>query len=70
MACHNQSKRQVGPSYEEVAKRGYSVAQIVKLIYNPQPQNWPDYATEMPPMPQVPRAEATKIAQWIKSLEK
>ena len=70
MACHNQSKRQVGPAYEEIAKRGYSVAQIVKLIYNPQPQNWPDYATEMPPMPQVPRAEATKIAQWIKSLEK
>lgn len=70
MACHNQTKRQVGPSYEEIAKRGYTVAQIVKLIYNPQPQNWPDYASEMPPMPQVPRAEATQIAQWIKSLEK
>ena len=70
MACHNQTKRQVGPSFQEIAKRGHSVSQIVKLIYNPQPQNWPDYATEMPPMPQVPQAEATKIAQWIKSLEK
>ncbi len=70
MACHNQTKRQVGPSFEEIAKRGHSISQIVKLIYNPQPQNWPDYATEMPPMPQVPQAEATKIAQWIKSLEK
>jgi len=70
MACHNQSKRQVGPSFEEIAKRRHSVSQLVKLIYNPQPQNWPDYATEMPPMPQVPQAEATKISQWIKSLEK
>jgi hypothetical protein len=32
-----------------VAKRNYSVEKIVNLIYNPQPQNWPDYATEMPP---------------------
>lgn len=70
MACHNQTKRQVGPSFEEIAKRRHSVSQLVKLIYNPQPQNWPDYATEMPPMPQVPQAEATKISQWIKSLEK
>ncbi len=68
MACHNQDKRQVGPSFAEIAKRRYSVDQIVKLIYNPQPQNWPDYATEMPPMPQVPKAEAQKIASWIRSL--
>ena len=59
---------QVGPAYTEVAKRKYSNEKIVDLIYNPQPQNWPDYATPMAPMPQVPRADALKIAAWINSL--
>lgn len=70
MACHHETKRQVGPSFEAIAKRKNSVSQIVKLIYSPQKSNWPDYETQMPPMPQVPRAEAQKIAAWIKSLEK
>jgi len=39
------------------------------LIYNPEPKNWPGYATEMPPMPQVPREDAKKIAAWINSLK-
>ena len=69
IACHNANTRQVGPAYSEVAKRNYSDEKIVDLIYNPQPQNWPDYATEMPPMPQVPKAEALKIASWINSLK-
>lgn len=67
-ACHNANKRQVGPAFIEVAKRGYTNEQIVKLIYNPQPQNWTGYATEMPPMPHVPKADALKIAAWINSL--
>jgi cytochrome c551/c552 len=68
LACHNEKKRQVGPAYVDVAKRKYTNEQIVKLIHNPKPENWPDYATEMPPMPQVPEAEALKIADWINSL--
>lgn len=67
-ACHQANKRQVGPAFSDVAKRKYTNEQIVKLIYNPQPQNWPDYATEMPPMPQVPKNDALKIAAWINSL--
>ncbi|WP_128545781.1 c-type cytochrome [Larkinella soli] len=67
-ACHNAERRQVGPAFADVAKRGYSNEKIVELIYNPKPQNWPDYATEMPPMPQVPKADALKIAAWINSL--
>jgi cytochrome c551/c552/glucose/arabinose dehydrogenase len=70
VACHNELKRQVGPAYAEIAKRKYSINQIVRLIYNPNKANWPEYETEMPPMPQVPKAEAQKIAAWIKSLEK
>jgi cytochrome c551/c552 len=70
LACHNPNTRQVGPAYKDVAKRKYTVAQIVELIHNPKPEHWPDYSTPMPPMPQVPNDEARKIAEWIKSLEK
>ncbi|QHV98927.1 c-type cytochrome [Spirosoma endbachense] len=67
-ACHQANKRQVGPAFSDVAKRKYTNDQIVDLIYSPKPKNWPDYATEMPPMPQVPKADALKIAAWINSL--
>ncbi|MCW3113910.1 MAG: hypothetical protein JWR18_2306 [Segetibacter sp.] len=70
LACHNQNTRQVGPAYVDVAKRKYSVAQIINLIHNPKPENWPDYSTPMPPMPQVSNADARKIAEYIKGLEK
>lgn len=67
-ACHMKDKKVIGPAYEDVAKRRYSDEKIVELIYNPQPQNWPDYATPMPPMAQVSKADAMKIAKWINSL--
>ena len=67
-ACHQANKKQVGPSYADIAKRKYTNEQIVELIYNPKPENWPDYATPMAPMPQVPREEALKIAAYINSL--
>ena len=67
-ACHNVTKRQVGPAFVDVARRNYSVDRIVELIYNPEPKNWPEYATPMAPMPQVPKAEARKIATWITGL--
>ena len=70
LACHNPTTRQVGPAYVDVAKRKYSVEEIVQLIRNPKPEHWPDYSTPMPPMPQVPKEEARKVALWIKSLEK
>jgi cytochrome c551/c552 len=69
LACHAMDKRVVGPAYKEVAKRKYSDEEIVDLIYNPKPSNWPDYATPMAAMPQVPKADALKIASWINSLK-
>lgn len=69
VACHQTDKRQVGPAFTDVSKRNYTNDQIVELIYNPKPKNWPDYATEMPPMAQVPKADALKIAAWINSLD-
>jgi cytochrome c551/c552 len=68
-ACHSTRNKQIGPGFEEIAKRNYSNEKIVELIHNPQPQNWPDYATAMPPMPQVTREDALKIAAWINSLD-
>lgn len=70
VACHNKDKRVVGPSFLSIAKRNYSNEKIVELIYNPQPKNWPEYATPMAPMPQVPKSEALQIAAWINSLNK
>ena len=70
VACHNPNKKLVGPGFNEVAKRKYSVDKILQLIKIPQPQNWPEYATPMAPMPQVSEADARKIATWINSLDK
>jgi cytochrome c551/c552 len=67
-ACHNVTKRQVGPAFTDVARRKYTVEKIMELIYNPQPKNWPEYATPMAPMPQVPKDEARKIASWLVGL--
>ncbi len=69
LSCHNPSKKVIGPSYEEIAKRKYTVAQIITLIQKPNPSNWPGYATKMPPMAHVSKAELTQIATWIKSLQ-
>ena len=67
-ACHQINERQVGPAFKDIAKRNYSDERIVELIYNPEPENWPNY-TEMMAMPQVPSDEALKIATWINTLD-
>ncbi|WP_304232343.1 hypothetical protein [Jiulongibacter sediminis] len=67
-ACHAEGKKVVGPAFRDIAKRKYSNQKIVDLIYNPQPQNWPDYATPMAPMPHVPKDAALKIASYINGL--
>ena len=67
-ACHAVDKKQVGPSYMEVAKRNYSNERIIELIHNPEPENWPDYPVAMPPMPQVSKEDALMIAAYINSL--
>lgn len=69
-SCHNPTKKQVGPSFTEIAQRNYTAQKMLQLIYDPQPSNWPDYAVSMPPMAQVPRVHAQKIVAWIQSLHK
>ncbi|MCU0421974.1 MAG: cytochrome C [Bacteroidia bacterium] len=68
LTCHAAAEKVVGPSYIDVAKRGYNNDEIVSLIYKPKPEHWPDY----PPMiglPQVPKEDALKIAAWINTLK-
>ncbi len=69
-SCHNTVNRQVGPPFVEIAERGYSVDRTMGLIYKPQLDNWPDYATPMPPMGHIPKADVQKIAEWIGTLGK
>ena len=68
LACHTVDKKLVGPSYKDIRKKNYKPDQIVNLIYNPQPKNWPGYPP-MAPMKQVPKVEALKIATWIANLK-
>lgn len=69
LACHNPDNRLVGPSYKDVMKtKKYTAAQIVALIYKPNPANWAGYPA-MAAMPQVPKDEANQIAKWITTLK-
>jgi hypothetical protein len=45
LACDHPTKKQVRPSYAEVAKRKYLINKIVSLIHNPKPEKWPEYST-------------------------
>lgn len=68
LACHRVDAPLVGPSYIEIASRGYSASEIIELIEHPRPENWPNY----PPMAAVqsiPADELETIAAWIISLK-
>jgi cytochrome c551/c552 len=67
-ACHAKDSKLIGPAFTEIAKRNYSNQKILELVYKPNPQNWPDFATEMAPMSHVPKADVLKIAGWINGL--
>jgi len=68
LSCHNPDRKLVGPAFKDIAKRKYSPEKILQLIHNPQPENWPEYPTPMPPMPQVKKEDGLKIAAYINSL--
>ena len=70
LACHAEGSKVIGPSYTDIAKRNYTNEQILALVYEPKPENWPEYATAMAPMSHVPKGDVLKIAAWINSLGK
>ncbi len=65
-ACHNVSKKMVGPSWTDIAAKGYSKKKIGQLVAKPVPANWPGFV----PMAaqKVPKAEMDKIAGWLVSI--
>lgn len=69
LACHKVDTKLVGPSYKDVmAQKKYKPKQIVDLIYKPNPKNWPGFPA-MAALPNVPKDEALKIAQWMVTLK-
>jgi cytochrome c len=68
LACHSASQKLVGPAYKDVAAKGYKVSEIMALVRNPKPANWPGFP-EMPAMPDAPDNELKQIAEWIISLK-
>lgn len=68
LGCHRVDKKLIGPSYLEIAKRKYTKEELISLIRQPQPKNWPDYPP-MAPMQWVNGEELATIADWIASLE-
>lgn len=69
MGCHKIEAKLIGPSYLNIAKRGYSEEEIVALIKNPVPENWADYPP-MAPITWLANEDLTTIATWISSLDK
>ncbi|TKT91170.1 c-type cytochrome [Dyadobacter frigoris] len=67
LACHNPYDKIIGPPYAEVAKKKYTVDQIVELVHAPKPEHWPGFPP-MAPMAHVPKADIAVIANWINSL--
>lgn len=68
LGCHRVDKKLIGPSYLEIAKRKYTKEELINLIKQPKPKNWPDYPP-MAPMQWVNGEELATIADWIASLE-
>ncbi|KAB2918032.1 MAG: hypothetical protein F9K23_02475 [Bacteroidetes bacterium] len=67
LTCHKPSEKLVGPAFNEVAKKGYTDEQMVSLMYNPKPENWPGYPPMLPQ--RLPQEDALAIAKWINSLK-
>ena len=66
--CHKADERLVGPPWVEVAKKGYTIDQIVELVHSPKPEHWPDYPP-MAPLTFVTKEDISKIGTWINSLK-
>jgi cytochrome c len=65
--CHALERKLVGPMWTEVAQKGYTVKKISALVAKPVPAHWPGYSAMA--AQKVPKAEMTKIANWLVSLK-
>jgi cytochrome c len=69
VTCHKVDKKAVGPSWEDIAAKKYTNKRFAELVAKPEPANWPGY-TPMTGLPKTPKADLTKIANWVKTLAK
>ena len=67
-ACHNISRKLVGPMWTDIAAKKYSAKRISELVKKPEPGNWPGYVP-MLAQTTVPKAELTKISAWLAALK-
>lgn len=67
LGCHAAASKLVGPSYQDVAAKyggdKGAVEALVKSIRSGGSGKWGD--VPMPPQPQVPEADAKRLASWI-----
>jgi cytochrome c551/c552 len=66
--CHSVKKKMVGPTWGEIAKKGYDKKRFTQLVHKPEPANWPTY-TPMAALPKVPKADIAKIHAWVSTLK-
>jgi cytochrome c len=68
VACHNMTKKLVGPMWTDIAAKKYSAKRIMELVKKPEPGNWPGYVP-MLAQTNIPKADLTKIANWLSKLK-
>jgi cytochrome c len=66
--CHKADVKFIGPSWVDISSKGMKKAEMVAAIYTPDASRWPGYPPMMA-MPQVPKKDAEKIADWIVKLK-
>ena len=67
LGCHKLGTKLIGPSFKEIAARNYNSEEMVALIKQPVPENWPDYPP-MAPVTWVADEDIATIVKWIGSL--
>lgn len=66
--CHKADAKLIGPSWHDIAAKGMKKAELVQAVYAPDQNRWPGYPPMMP-MPQVPKKDLEKIADWLVKLK-
>lgn len=68
LGCHRLDQKMVGPSFQEIAQRGYDEETLIALIKTPKPENWPDYPP-MAPMEWIEEGDLQAMAKWMARVE-
>lgn len=66
--CHKTDVKLVGPSWTAISAKGMKKAEFVQSVYQPDATKWPGFPPMMP-MPQVPKKDLEKIADWVLKLK-